>query len=411
MDAGDSSRLRFERGGPSVRTLKKEYLLHIMLLPGVIVTLIYAYGPMAGLVMAFQQFEPLSGFFHSKFVGFDNFKYVFNMPDFKQVLWNTVLIAVIKMVLFLLVPLILALLLNEVTKRWFSRFIQSAVFLPFFLSWTVLGGVIIELFSLSGPVKLSSNTAAMAGEVKLWPVGFNFDAYRYLGEKVEFFRSLGVSVERVVLGTAVNMFLCFVTAYPLSKSVDQFKFRTVYVWFFAITMFFGGGLIPTYIIVKNTGLIDSIWALILPGALNVWNMVLMLNFFRTIPRELDEAATIDGAGHWRILWRIYLPVSLPSIATIGLFTIVGHWNSWFDGILYLNSPEKYPLQTYLSTLIMSINSQMTSVSIEQIKAMENLSEKTLQTAQIFMGALPIMVVYPFLQKYFVKGMTVGSVKE
>lgn len=135
-----------------MRTLKKEYILHLMLLPGVIVTLIYAYGPMAGLVMAFQQFEPLSGFFHSKFVGFDNFKYVFAMPDFKQVLWNTIVIAVIKMVLFLLVPLILALLLNEVTKRWFSRFIQSAVFLPFFLSWTVLGGVIIELFSLSGPV-------------------------------------------------------------------------------------------------------------------------------------------------------------------------------------------------------------------------------------------------------------------
>ncbi|MEI0737441.1 carbohydrate ABC transporter permease [Paenibacillus sp. JTLBN-2024] len=283
------------------------------------------------------------------------------------------------------------------------------IFNTVLLTAITLLGIIPFIHLLS--VSLSSNTAAMAGEVKLWPVGFNFDAYRYLGEKVEFFRSLGVSVERVVLGTAVNMFLCFVTAYPLSKSVDQFKFRTVYVWFFAITMFFGGGLIPTYIIVKNTGLIDSIWALILPGALNVWNMVLMLNFFRTIPRELDEAATIDGAGHWRILWRIYLPVSLPSIATIGLFTIVGHWNSWFDGILYLNSPEKYPLQTYLSTLIMSINSQMTSVSIEQIKAMENLSEKTLQTAQIFMGALPIAVVYPFLQKYFVKGMTVGSVKE
>ncbi|OZB98356.1 carbohydrate ABC transporter permease [Paenibacillus sp. XY044] len=277
------------------------------------------------------------------------------------------------------------------------------------LTAITLLGIIPFIHLLS--VSLSSNTAAMAGEVKLWPVGFNFDAYRYLGQKVEFFRSLGVSIERVALGTAVNMLLCFITAYPLSKSADQFKYRTVYVWFFAITMFFGGGLIPTYIIVKNTGLIDSIWALILPGALNVWNMVLMLNFFRTIPRELDEAATIDGAGHWRILWRIYLPVSLPSIATIGLFTIVGHWNSWFDGILYLNSPEKYPLQTYLSTLIMSINSQMTSVSIEQIKAMENLSEKTLQTAQIFMGALPIMVVYPFLQKYFVKGMTVGSVKE
>lgn len=283
------------------------------------------------------------------------------------------------------------------------------VFNTLLLIMITLLGIIPFIHLLS--VSLSSNTAAMAGEVKLWPIGFNFDAYRYLGEKVEFFRSLGVSVERVVLGTAVNMFLCFITAFPLSKSADQFKFRTLYVWFFAITMFFGGGLIPTFIIVKNTGLIDSIWALILPGALNVWNMVLMLNFFRTIPKELDEAATIDGAGHWRVLWRIYLPVSLPSIATIGLFTIVGHWNAWFDGILYLNSPDKYPLQTYLSTLIMSINSQMTSISIEQIKAMENLSEKTLQTAQIFMGALPIMIVYPFLQKYFVKGMTVGSVKE
>ncbi|MCV4230767.1 carbohydrate ABC transporter permease [Virgibacillus sp. LDC1] len=273
---------------------------------------------------------------------------------------------------------------------------------------TLLGIIpFIHLLSIS----LSSNTAAMAGEVRLWPVGFNLDAYRYLGEKVEFFRSFRVSLTRVVLGTAVNMFLVFITAYPLSKSNHQFKFRTPYVWFFAITMFFGGGLIPTYMIVKNTGLIDSVWALILPGALNVWNMVLMLNFFRTIPKELEEAATIDGAGHWRILWRIYLPVSLPSIATIGLFTIVGHWNAWFDGILYLNSPDKYPLQTYLSTLIMSINSQMTSISIEQIKAMENLSEKTLRTAQIFMGALPIMIVYPFLQKYFVKGMTVGSVKE
>lgn len=283
------------------------------------------------------------------------------------------------------------------------------VFNTLLLTAITLLGIIPFIHLLS--ISLSSNTAAMAGEVKLWPVGFSLDAYQYLGEKVEFFRSLWVSVQRVVLGTAVNMLLVFITAFPLAKSNHQFKFRTPYVWFFAITMFFGGGLIPTYIIVKDTGIIDSIWALVLPGALNVWNMVLMLNFFRSIPRELDEAATIDGAGHWRVLWQIYLPVSLPSIATIGLFTIVGHWNSWFDGILYLNSPEKYPLQTYLSTLIMSINAQMSSMSIEQLKVMDNLSEKTLRNAQIFMGALPIMLVYPFLQKYFVKGMTVGSVKE
>lgn len=283
------------------------------------------------------------------------------------------------------------------------------VFNTVLLTFITLLGIIPFIHLLS--ISLSSNTAAMSGEVSLWPVGFSTDAYVYLGEKVEFFRSLWVSVQRVVLGTAVNMFLVFITAFPLAKSNDQFKFRTPYVWLFAITMFFGGGLIPTYIIVKETGLIDSIWALILPGALNVWNMVLMLNFFRSIPKELDEAATIDGAGHLRVLWQIYLPVSLPSIATIGLFTIVGHWNAWFDGILYLNSPDKYPLQTYLSTLIMSINAQMSAMSIEQLKVMENLSEKTLRTAQIFMGALPIMLVYPFLQKFFVKGMTVGSVKE
>jgi len=135
-----------------MRTLKKEYILHLMLVPGVIVTLIYAYGPMAGLIMAFQKFEPLSGFIKSKFVGLDNFNYVFKLPDFNQVLWNTLVIAVSKMILFLLVPLIIALLLNEVTKRWFSRFIQSAIFLPFFLSWTVLGGIIIELFSMNGPI-------------------------------------------------------------------------------------------------------------------------------------------------------------------------------------------------------------------------------------------------------------------
>ncbi|UNK16150.1 ABC transporter permease subunit [Paenibacillus sp. N3/727] len=156
-------------------TLKKEYPLHLMLVPGVIVTLIYAYGPMAGLVMAFQQFEPLSGFFKSKFIGFDNFRYVFELPDFNQVLWNTVVIALFKMVLFLLVPLILALLLNEVTKKWFSRFIQSAIFLPFFLSWTVLGGVVIELFSLHGPVN------AMLTSIGLEPIMFMLDNQWFRG--------------------------------------------------------------------------------------------------------------------------------------------------------------------------------------------------------------------------------------
>lgn len=211
----------------------------------------------------------------------------------------------------------------------------------------------------------------MAVEVKLWSVGFTTEAYQYLSQKAEFLNPIWVSVKRVTIGTLLNMLLVFLTAYPLSKENRQFKFRTVYVWFFAITMFFGGGLIPTYMVVKDTGLIDTSWTLILPGALNVWNAVMMLNFFRGVPHDLEEAAFINGASHWDSLWRIYLPVSLPAIATIGLFTVVGHWNSWFDGILYMNSPDNYPL---------------------------------LRTAQIFLGALPIMLVYPFLQRFFVKGI-------
>ncbi len=284
-------------------------------------------------------------------------------------------------------------------------------------AFVVCNGLLLTAITIIGiapfvhllAVSLSSNTAALASEVSLWPVGFTLEAYGYLGQKVEFLRSLRVTLERVVLGTAVNMLLVVMTAYPLSKEVRQLRIRTYYVWFFAVTMFFGGGLIPTFVVVKETGLIDTIWALVLPGALSVWHTVMLLNFFRSIPKELEEAAFIDGATHWRLLWTIVLPVSKPAIATIFLFTVVGHWGAWFDGILYMNSPEGYPLQTYLSTLVTSLNKA--SMTIDDLSVLENLSDKTLRSAQIFLGALPIMLLYPFLQKHFTKGITVGSVKE
>ncbi|WP_188991625.1 carbohydrate ABC transporter permease [Paenibacillus nasutitermitis] len=258
-------------------------------------------------------------------------------------------------------------------------------------------------------VSLSSNLAAVSNEVKLWPVGFTVEAYKFLGQKPEFLNSLAVSLERVVLGTTLNMILVVMAAYPLSKEVERFRLRTLYVWFFAVTMFLGGGLIPTYIVVKETGIMDTIWALILPGALSVWHMVMLLNFFRSVPKDLEEAAIVDGAGKIKILVKIYVPISLPAIATILLFTLVGHWNSWFDGILYMNSPSHYPLQSYLYTLVTKINIE--AISTEDIGTLNRLSEKTLRSAQIFLGALPIMLVYPFLQRYFIKGITVGSVKE
>ncbi|GAB2557952.1 carbohydrate ABC transporter permease [Gracilibacillus alcaliphilus] len=276
-----------------------------------------------------------------------------------------------------------------------------------FLTAVTLMGILPFLHLLA--ISLSSNSAAMAGEVYLWPVNFTTVSYQYLAENAEFFASLWVTIQRVFLGTLLNMLLIIFTAYPLSRSNKQFRFRTIYVWFFVVTMFFGGGLIPTYMVVRATGILDTLWALILPGALNVFFMVMLLNFFRNIPKELEEAAIVDGAGHWTMLFRIFLPISLPSIATILLFTIVNHWNSWFDGILYMNSPANYPLQSYLSTLVTSINVQ--AISVEELSMLQQMGEKTLRTAQIFMGILPVLLVYPFLQKYFIKGITVGSVKE
>ncbi|MBP1963173.1 ABC transporter permease [Paenibacillus aceris] len=187
-----------------MRTLRRDFPLHLMLLPGVILTLIYAYGPMAGIIMAFQNFEPLSGFFKSKWVGLDNFNYVFHLPDFNQVLWNTLLISIFKMILFLLVPLVLALLLNEITKKWFSGLIQSSIFLPFFLSWTVLGGGIIELFSLNGPIN------GLISLVGLKPIMFmlNNDWFRGIIIGSDVWKGMGYNMIIMLAAiTGINMSL------------------------------------------------------------------------------------------------------------------------------------------------------------------------------------------------------------
>ena len=262
-------------------------------------------------------------------------------------------------------------------------------------------------------VSLSHNKYAAAGVVGLWPMGFTLEAYSFLSARSSFTNSIMISVARVVLGACINMTLCVLTAYPLSRDNNQFHARTAYVWFFAITMFFGGGLVPTYLVVNMTGIGNTIWALVLPGALNVWHMVMMLNFFRGVPKSLEEAARLDGASHFRTLILIYLPLSLPSLATILLFTTVGHWNSWFDGFLYMNTPRKYPLQTYLSTLIMNpgLLTNTAFLTQEDIERLSSIGAKSLRVAQIFLGALPIMCVYPFLQRFFIKGIVLGSVKE
>jgi putative aldouronate transport system permease protein len=266
---------------------------------------------------------------------------------------------------------------------------------------------ILHIFAMS----LSSNQAAMAGKVVILPVELSFAAYDYLIAKQDFFASVYISLWRVIAGLIINLFLIVITAYPLSKSPLDFRYRNIYIIFFAITMFIGGGMIPTYMVIRNLGLLNNFWALILPGAVNIWSIIIMMNFMRSsIPPAIEEAAAVDGAGHWRILFQVVLPMSAPSLASLALFTMIGHWNAWFDGMFYMNSPIKYPMATYLATQIMSNNQNMTNMTPEQLAQLMQLSERTVRAAQLFISILPILVIYPFLQRYFVKGIVVGSVK-
>ena len=262
-------------------------------------------------------------------------------------------------------------------------------------------------------ISLSSNVAALSGKVTLWPVGLNLDSYKELISDSGFIPALGITLVRVVTGTSLNVFLCVLTAYPLSRENEQFRLRTVFAWFFAFTMFFGGGLVPSYMVISKLGLKNTLWSLILPGALPVYYTVMMVNFFRGVPKSLEEAARLDGASHFTTLVRVYLPLSLPSLATILLFTAISHWNSWFDGYIYMSKPANYPLSTYLYAMVEKTKTlgTLTNISAAEMLQMSNIGEKTLRMAQLFLGVLPIMCVYPFLQRFFIKGIVLGAVKE
>lgn len=260
-------------------------------------------------------------------------------------------------------------------------------------------------------ISFSSSAKASAGLVGLVPLDFNLQSYKYALTKPQFVTSFFTSVKRVILGLLINMTCTILTAYPLSKSSKELTGRNIYAWFMFITMVFSGGLIPQFMVVKQTGIMNTIWALILPGAVPVFNVIILMNFFKQIPREIQESAMMDGAGHLRILLQLYLPLSLPSLATITLFTVVGHWNEWFAGMIYMTDPANYPLQTYLQSIIVVRDTALlTTASKETLEMLSTVSDRTLKSAQIFIAAAPILAVYPFVQKYFMKGLTVGSVK-
>ena len=256
-------------------------------------------------------------------------------------------------------------------------------------------------------ISLSSSNAVASNTVGLLPVELTFSTYEKLLNDSQFWASFWISVQRVVLGTLINMFFVITMAYPLSKSRLRFPAREIYIKIVIFAMLFSGGVIPLFMVVSKLNMINTIWALVLPGAVPVFNVILMVNFFKGVPVSLDEAASIDGASPLTVLVKIYLPVSLPALATVALFSIVNHWNDYFSGLLYMNKASLYPLQTYIQQLTVDIT-QVTDA--EQLKQLATMSNRAFNATKIVVSTIPLLLIYPFLQKYFVSGIVVGSVK-
>jgi putative aldouronate transport system permease protein len=261
-------------------------------------------------------------------------------------------------------------------------------------------------------ISFSDKTSAAAGKVVFWPINFNTSSYEHLLSEGTFFTAFGISLKRVLLGGFVNVFLVILTAFPLSKETKYFRNRNIYMWIIVFTMLFSGGLIPLFILVKSLNLLDSIWSLILPGAVPVFSVIILMNFFKGIPKSLEEAAIVDGASPPTVLLQICIPLALPSIATITLFSIVGHWNSYFDGKIFINTLTKVPLATYIQSLTVELNfAAMQSMTPDQIIRRLEMSNLTFNSAKVIVAMVPLLLIYPMLQKYFVTGIVMGAVKE
>lgn len=255
-------------------------------------------------------------------------------------------------------------------------------------------------------VSLSDGISVSKGGVYFWPSGTNLSTYKLLLGDPSILRAYGNTILYTIAGTAINMVMTILCAYPLSKK--NFYGRSGFTVMIVITMFFSGGLIPGYLLVYKLGMINTIWAIVIPGAIGSWNMFIMRTSFQGIPGELFESATIDGASEWRTLLRIVLPVSVPMMATIAMFYAVGHWNSYFSALIYLNERVKFPLQILLRSMV--IDGDLTAQAQELSGVYAAVTATNIKYAVIVIAMAPILAVYPFIQKYFVKGVMIGSLK-
>ncbi|MGM0877879.1 MAG: carbohydrate ABC transporter permease [Bacillota bacterium] len=261
-------------------------------------------------------------------------------------------------------------------------------------------------------ISFSSSEAVTANAVGLMPVNFTIETYKMIMEDSQFWRSFSISIQRVILSLIINIILIVLMAYPLSKSKRHFRGRNIYMNLLIFSMLFNGGLIPTYLVVKNLNLLNTIWSLVLPGAVQVFSIILIMNFFISVPKSLEEAAIMDGANPLQVLIKVYIPISLPALATVALFSIVGNWNDFFSGLIYMTKVSNYPLMTYIQSLSVNIEELLKSgANVSSLENTMQVSNRNLNAAKIVVSIIPLLIIYPLLQKYFITGIVVGSVKE
>lgn len=296
-----------------------------------------------------------------------------------------------------------------VTRKGFRGNVgKGAIYVIVFLLGLICLLPLLNILALS----FSSSDAAAANIVGFVPVKFTTAAYEKILEDRQFWRSFGISVVRVALQLVLNLVLLVLMAYPLSKTEREFKGRNTYMNLLIFAMLFSGGMIPSYLVVKNLGLINTVWSLVLPGAVPIFSVIMVMNFFIGVPKSLEEAAVIDGATPMEVLTKVYIPCSKPVIATVALFSIVGSWNDFFGGLIYMTRVANYPLQTYIQSLSVNLEDILHSGgSLSTLVNAMEVSKQNLNAAKIVVSVVPLLLIYPVLQKYLITGIVMGSVKE
>ncbi|MGA0368084.1 MAG: carbohydrate ABC transporter permease [Kiritimatiellia bacterium] len=272
----------------------------------------------------------------------------------------------------------------------------------------LLGLLCLYPFLYTLTISLSTAAEANTPGFHLFPKEISWASYRMVLSNPDILTGYRNTLMRTVLGTVLTVFGCSIAAYPLARK--EMPHRSLITFLIVFTMLFNGGLVPTYLVIKNLGLINTIWSLVLPAMLAAFNVIIIKNFFQALPGSLAESARMDGAGEWRVLFQIYLPLSKPVLATVALWSAVYHWNAWFDAMLYITEDHNQVLQTFLQRIVVESGTELMELGITDTSVLQFTSE-TIKAATIIITILPILCVYPFVQKYFVKGILLGGVKE